>query len=406
MKKVILYANLLFSVFMFECKTDLETNLSNVIDSVVTIEVTSISGDRFIGSGFIIDQRGIVVTNDHVIDEPLNIIIRLHDNRIIENVDIGLLYRNQLQDIAVLLINRNGIQSLSIGDPAKYLQDIYVVGHAMGELKTARGKVTSKEEIVLNGFSYIPMDATLDPGFSGAPVVDKKGKVIGIAAKIRGRDLNYAVPIRYVRDVLKNFDDVRPQIDILANNNNRAILFHDNNANWTSIVGDWIKYGDIWAHISCINHPYEEGVYGLMLSDRVCSNFILEAKMRSIARIDGYKNIDIEVVFRYIDEGNFYCYDSYSGEGPSPIWKHDKGGLWKVENGVWELLQVSSLIQEFQNDRWYNVRIIAEGSNIKVCVDNIKCIDVIDNTFHSGRVGYRTTSSHAWFGFLKVFSIY
>ena len=405
MQKKSLYLSLLLVILLANCHHNLEDIMSNVINSVVKIEATLYNGVNT-GSGFIIDKNGFIVTNNHVLGESsqpiFDLKVKLHDYRTFEGDNVGIVYRNQHQDIAILKVNESGMTALSIGDPVTYLQDVYVIGYPMGQLKTEIGKITSKEEIVLDEFSYIPMNATLDPGFSGAPVVNKMGKVIGIASRMQGNNLNYSVPIRYVRSVLDKVGNVGDCISIDRGN----LIFEDDDVYWNIVKGDWTRYSGHLVHISKVSVPYEEGVYGLIVTNTSCNDFILETKMMSIARIDGYKNIDIEVVFRYLDEDNFYCYDSYSGEADPPIFKHDKGGLWKVQNGVWKLLQGSSLIQEFQNDRWYSVKIIAKGPYIQVCVDNIKCIDVDDYSFQSGRVGYRTTSSHAWFGFLKVFSLF
>ena len=421
MKKVAFGLSVIGVLWLFlHCGPNVESIMSQVADSVVRVEVKTLSGDLRRGSGFIIDERGFVVTNDHVLGEPDDITIKLHDNKTFAGEKVGIVYRNRLQDIAILMLRKPTppvFSSLAIGESPNYLEDVYVVGYPFGRLTTATGKMNSLEETILDEFSYMSIDATLDPGYSGAPVVNKKGKVMGIATRIEGKNQNYAVPIRYVRSILDKVGDIyslnHDDSDLTpAPRGNLA--FQDNFCNrfssdWNEICGDWIRPGNCsYIQISKIAYPFQEGVYGLTVINREFGNFILTTRMKSFTRIDGYKNIDLEVVFRFVDPNNFYVFSTYSGEKRNDrlqVWEQDTGGLWKVEYGQWRLLHVSELAQAIQNERWYQVKIIALDNHITAYVDNLKCIDVTDDSFSSGSIGYRTTSSHAWFSALKVFSL-
>ena len=408
MKRILLiFSPLLFSII--SCKTsgnDSDNGYNILINqAVVKIEVTSISGGISMGTGFVIDSHGFVVTNDHVLGDVKNITIRTENNITFHDKDIGIIYRSELQDIAILLVKNLTIPPIPMAIGSGNAEgEVQIVGFPLGEnQRTTTGTISSQGEIIMDEFSYIPISSNLTQGFSGSPVVNSTGKAIGVATRVQGRGMSYAVPIRYVRSVIERSYQLLNQENLIQTG---SLLF-DDNVDMTKISGQWNYYGNFLYHIPYITQPFQLGVFGLVVADPLCSNFVLEAQMKSITRFDGYRNVDVGIVFRYQDPQNFYAFTTFSGEKEVdylPLYKQDKGALWRVRNGNWEIIQKSRLVQEFQDSRWYRVKIAAAGPQIRVFVDNVKCIDVEDRTFSSGKVGFRTTSSHSWFYGLKVYS--
>ncbi len=134
------------------------------------------------GSGFAVSADGYVVTNNHVIDGCNRIKIHLSGREVSANVvtfdpknDVALL-KAEFRPSAVLPLSKKG---------PKLLQDIYVAGYPFGRyvstaVKVTKGIVSSLTGIG-NNYSNMQIDAALQPGNSGGPIIDEVGNVIGVA---------------------------------------------------------------------------------------------------------------------------------------------------------------------------------------------------------------------------------
>jgi len=144
------------------------------------------------GSGFAVSFTGHVVTNNHVIDGCTYVKVHYKGKAIRSTI----LYRDQINDLAVLQGNfvPSRVFKISRRNP-KILQQIFVAGYPFGyrissSIKVTKGIVSSLVGLG-NNVSNIQIDAALQPGNSGGPIVDNKGNVIGVAvAKL---DLKKAV---------------------------------------------------------------------------------------------------------------------------------------------------------------------------------------------------------------------
>lgn len=155
------------------------------------------------GSGVVLNDKGYVVTNYHVLsgNERLEI---LHGDEIIPYVDIiGI---DVEKDILILQIEEKRFPSLKIGDvkSLKVGQRIYAIGSPMGfENTISEGIISglrSYEELRKN---YIQITASISPGSSGGAVVNDKGELIGISTSTiqEGQNLNFAIPIGEIFNV-------------------------------------------------------------------------------------------------------------------------------------------------------------------------------------------------------------
>ena len=144
-----------------------------------------------LGSGFIIDKKGIVVTNNHVIQDAEDIIVRVNGDKEYKAKVIGA---DPLSDIAVLQLNTNeSFVPVKFGDSDKARIGDWVV--AIGNPFGLGGTVTSgiisarNRSIGLTRYEdYIQTDASINSGNSGGPLFDVKGDVIGINTAILGRN--------------------------------------------------------------------------------------------------------------------------------------------------------------------------------------------------------------------------
>ena len=171
-----------------------------------------------LGSGFIIDEKGIVVTNNHVIQDADDIIIRVGDKEIKAKV----LGADPLSDIAVLQLETNEkFKPVKFGDSDKARIGDWVI--AIGNPFGLGGTVTSgiisarNRSIGLSRYEdYIQTDASINQGNSGGPLFDMNGNVIGINTAILGRNgsigIGFSIPsnsAKIVIDQLVEFGETK-----------------------------------------------------------------------------------------------------------------------------------------------------------------------------------------------------
>jgi len=151
-----------------------------------------------VGTGFIIDEEGHIVTNNHVISDQSgeavqDITVTLDDGRQFDATVVG---RDPPSDIAVLDIEGDDLQPVPLGSSDDLLvgQDVVAMGNALnlpGGPTVTKGVISALNRLIQEGNVSIPdaiqTDAAINPGNSGGPLVDANGEVIGITtAVIRG----------------------------------------------------------------------------------------------------------------------------------------------------------------------------------------------------------------------------
>ncbi len=163
------------------------------------------------GTGFFYDSEGTVITNYHVIEGCTDIQISLYNGQIYW-VDSVLGY-DAVRDIAILDTRCEVSEPLAFGTQDAYTgQTVYTLGSSLGLTGTFSDGMVSCAKRNLNNKLYIQTTAPISPGNSGGPLLDTKGKVIGIntACLVDGQNLNFAVPIG---DVSKISTDTPSDLD-------------------------------------------------------------------------------------------------------------------------------------------------------------------------------------------------
>ena len=171
-----------------------------------------------IGSGFIISSDGLIVTNKHVVADTAakyKVVIGKDDVQDVVNI-----YRDPVNDLSILKVNKTGLSSLPLGDSDKIKvgQIVVAIGTALGEFRstvttgvisglgrgiTAGSAVEGSERLE----NVIQTDAAINPGNSGGPLINSSGEVIGVnvAVSQSGQNIGFALPINLVRDSINNF---------------------------------------------------------------------------------------------------------------------------------------------------------------------------------------------------------
>jgi serine protease Do len=166
-----------------------------------------------LGSAFIYDPGGKLLTNYHVVANASEILVALRDGRELSATVIGA---DPPTDVAVLQVNGSGLPSVTLGSSERLRVGDWVlaIGNPFGLSHTvSAGIVSAKErtidelESVENGPAYVSFlqtDASINPGNSGGPMIDLDGKVVGISTAIRAHSNNigFAIPIDMVSELL------------------------------------------------------------------------------------------------------------------------------------------------------------------------------------------------------------
>lgn len=164
-----------------------EAVIAKVRPTVVQVNVTVPNGSG-IGSGVIIDQRGYIVTNYHVVNGAQSINVVLYDGT---RLPAQLTGTDPTDDLAVIKINppRSNLAVATLGDSSKLVvgQEVLAIGNPLGNTQTVtNGIVSALGRTVTEGQggaiipNAIQTDAPINPGNSGGALVDMQGNVIGI----------------------------------------------------------------------------------------------------------------------------------------------------------------------------------------------------------------------------------
>ena len=181
-----------------------------------------------LGSGVIMNHEGHIVTNYHVIKDANKIEVLFAQNkRIAQAVVIGT---DRKTDIALLKVKvKDPLTPLSWGDSSKLrIGDVVLaIGNPFGYSHTVTsGIISAKGRVIGTGpyDNFLQTDATIHPGNSGGPLLDVRGRVIGIntAVSAQGAGIGFAIPINMVKTVIKDLQSYgkvkRPWMGIVGKN--------------------------------------------------------------------------------------------------------------------------------------------------------------------------------------------
>jgi serine protease Do len=156
--------------------------------------------DRGVGSGFIIESNGLILTNAHVVEGANTIYVTLTDKREFKAKLLGM---DKRTDIAVVKIEARDLPKLPLGDSSRVRVGEWVlaIGSPFGlENTVTAGIVSAKSRDTGDYLPFIQTDVAVNPGNSGGPLLNTAGQVIGINSQIFSRSggymgISFAIPI-------------------------------------------------------------------------------------------------------------------------------------------------------------------------------------------------------------------
>jgi serine protease Do len=164
---------------------------------------------RSLGSGFIIDGDGSILTNNHVVENASKIVVKLSGDE--QDYEAKVVGRDPKTDIAVIKINvKTGLAAANFGDSDRLEVGEWVmaIGNPFGLDGTVTSGIVSakgRHNITQGPYdNFIQTDASINPGNSGGPLINLRGEVIGINTAIFSRTggnigIGFAIPINLVK---------------------------------------------------------------------------------------------------------------------------------------------------------------------------------------------------------------
>jgi S1-C subfamily serine protease len=269
--------------------------LEKVSKSVVNISTIRLIHQMFyqvvpvkgVGSGTIIDQKGYVLTNDHVIRGAEKINVTLWNGEVLEGKLIGSC---TVHDVAVLKIKNGNFPVAELGDSDKLRvgQKVYAIGNPFG--LTGGPTITSGVISALNRTieaqsglleNLVQTDAAINPGNSGGPLVDLEGKVVAINTAIVpfAHGIGFAIPINSAKkctsEIISDGIAARPMLGIVG----------------LSLTEEISSYYDL---------PLDEGVFVTKVMDDSPAEHAGIVAGDIIFRLDGAKIRSIEDLLKEI----------------------------------------------------------------------------------------------------------
>jgi serine protease Do len=172
------------------------------------------------GSGFVISEDGLIVTNKHVVlDTKAEYTVLTNDG---EKYTAKVLARDATKDLAVLKINTKGLKPVKLGnsDGVKLGQTAIAIGNALGEFRNtvSVGVISGLSRTITAGGAggfvekiegVMQTDAAINQGNSGGPLLNLKGEVIGINTAVASdaQNIGFAIPINQVKRAIQSVKD-------------------------------------------------------------------------------------------------------------------------------------------------------------------------------------------------------
>lgn len=240
----------LLCLFAFSCTESSQKIIEKAKKSVVTIKTPNGSG-----SGFIASADGLIITNNHVVENHETVEIHFPDGRttVASPIKKGL----SVLDVAYLKVDGSKFDYLPMNTNCNTGDEVYAIGAPLGLSESVSKGIISNCDRTIKGVKFIQTDAAVNAGNSGGPLINKKGEVVGLltfkiaAEGVEGLNfaLSPAVVWDYYENKLTNLEEAlkkevtaqnpanrstsgEPSWIVVAENNKYRVLYDVNNINF------------------------------------------------------------------------------------------------------------------------------------------------------------------------------
>lgn len=194
--------------------------VQQVEQGVVSLYTTQVADDPVaamrgevgssLGTGFIVDDQGYILTNFHVVEGAVDVRVKLHDNREFQATLVG---GDPATDLALVRISAfEGIRPIPLGDSdsARVGDWVVAIGNPFGlSASVTAGIISAKQrrDVVTGGGNifadFLQTDTSINPGNSGGPLINMAGQVVGIntAINAKGQGIGFSIPINLAKKI-------------------------------------------------------------------------------------------------------------------------------------------------------------------------------------------------------------
>jgi len=182
-------------------------DLSIIIDDLKKSIVILKLADGRSGTGFFVNNKGLLVTNKHIVQLNSFIRVTLANER---EVDATVVFSNNDYDFSFAVADVENSIPLKLADSSaqKEGKQVIAIGHPYGYDFTVSKGIISCRNRTVKGIDYVQTDVPINPGNSGGPLVDLKGEVVGINTWVVGNadNMSFAVPVNALKTTLERLN--------------------------------------------------------------------------------------------------------------------------------------------------------------------------------------------------------
>lgn len=336
--------------------------------SLVKITQAGREGEYGVGSGFVVSEDGLIVTNRHVIGEARRLKVEGSDGRVHEVVEVFA--HDAKLDLAVLRVATKGLKPLQLADSerARQGEPIVAMGNPEGLAYSVVDGVISEAKRDVDGQSMIQVAVPIERGNSGGPLLDREGRVLGVLTlkSARTENLGFAMPSAAVQKLLDRPNPIPMERWLTI-----GVL---NPRFWTTVLGaQWTQRAGV-VHVAQAGDGF--GGRALCLwNDK-----------------PGEQRFEASVSVRLVDEagaaGLAFCADG----GARHYGFYPTGGRLRLTRFDGPDVFSWKILRELDSDayrpgEWNTLRIRVDGPHIQCFVNGVRVLEMDDSGMRGGLAG-------------------
>lgn len=345
--------------------------------SLVKITQVGREGPYGIGSGFVIDARGLIATNKHVIGEGRRIKVETSDGR--EHEVMEVVANDARLDLAILRVSTKDLKPLELGDSsqARQGQPIVAMGNPMGMTYSVVEGIISEPQREIEGQPMLQLAVPIEQGNSGGPLLDRHGRVLGLLTlkSALSENLGFAMPVNALKLLLEKPNPIPMERWLTI-----GVL---NPRFWKTLMGaQWTQRAGV-VNVSQTGMGF--GGRALCLWHEEPPSDVFEAtvtvRLQDEAGAAG---------LAFCSDGQDRHYGFYPTGGKMRLTRFDGPDVFS-----WKILEEREA-SEYHRGDWNALRVRVDGERVQCFLNGVKIFDVQDVGLRGGRAGlckFRTTEA-------------